>query len=117
MTIKRKRQAGIGHQERAAFVVPHGVDDGNELGGDSALREREVDCREHFSWARLNRRVRTQNPAHQRRIDCSRRALAADVSNGDPQAREGIRNEVVEIAANGARRHKLGRDFKIRELE
>ena len=116
MPVDGPRQARIRHHQRPPLVVPHGVDDGNELRRDPAFGQRQIHGREHLGRARLNRRMGTQNTADECGINGRRRAFAADIADRDPQPRQRIGNEVVEIAADGAGGKKLGLNFEMLHL-
>src|ERR1700677_2322984 len=97
MTIDRAGQARIRYQQGPFFVVPHGVNDRDKLCRDSAFRQRQIDRREHLRRTGLNRSMRTENSTNQRSIDGGWRAFAAYIANRDPQARQGIRNEIIYV--------------------
>src|SRR5207248_9410329 len=98
----RARLTGVRDRQHPGFVVPDGVDKGNKLPFDAAISKREVDGAQHFGGGRLDGRVRTQDAAHQGCIDSRWSAFAADIADYDSQTGQGIMNEVIEIAANGA---------------
>ena len=56
------------------------------------------------------------NAADQRSVDGRRSALATDVADHNAEPRHGIRNEVVKISADGARRDKFRGHVEVRQL-
>ena len=116
MNINRAGKAGVGDLQGAILVVPHRVNKRNELRLNAAFGQRKIYRRKHFRRARLNGSMRAHNSAHQRGINGRRRALPADIADHNAEPRHRIRNEVIQISANGARGNKLRGDVQVRQF-
>src|SRR5207248_6930886 len=92
----------------AFIVVPNVIDHGDELSINGALDERGIDQGQHFSGAGLAYGAGAQDAAHQRGVKRRRRALAADIADGNGGASAGVGNELIDIAADNLRRIEAG---------
>ena len=102
-------------RERFA-IVPHRIDQRDELALNAPFAQGKIDRPQHLRRPGFDGSVGPQNAADQSRINRSRRAFAADVPDHHSQARLRVIDEVVQVAADGARGHELGRNFQVREL-
>ena len=89
--VNRPRKAGVGDGQRSLLIVPHCINDRNELRLDTALGKRKIYRRKHLRRSRLDGSMRAQNPADQSGINCRRRAFSADVADDDAEPRHANR--------------------------
>src|SRR5882724_13352542 len=98
------------------LVVPDSVDDGDELRLDAALGQRQIHRRKHLGGSGLDGSVRADDSADQRSVYGRGRAFAAHIADDDAEPRHGIRDEVVEIAANRSRGDEFRRNVEVRKF-
>src|SRR5581483_7725416 len=116
VAVHGTRQSGVGHLQRPVLVIPHGIDKRDELPVNAALSQGKVHRAQHLCGMRLNGRMRTQNSADQRGVNCRRCAFTADIANHQPETRKRVIDKVIEIAADRTCRSKARRQFEVVEL-
>src|SRR6202034_1228658 len=95
----------IGDAETAALAIPGGEAERHEAAFDQSLSEKSVEGAKHVRGARLLRSQTAHGADGNRAIKSRGASLPADVAERDSQVVGSVTHEVVEVAAQLARRN------------